>query len=697
MTFPRKGVFPVQDFKAKMKRINIPSWIFLLISILFDELMLHFWTNDTPSFSRFLCIFLFGLSFALLLGFFSSLGKSATFSRVSAVVLASLWALLMLIEYFCSDAYKGFMTLASIFAGAEGVATGFGDTVFSLVLKGLWRIFLIVLPIVAYAVLGHWGNWGRTKGAALRSLIAFSCIFTFCLGYFAMAASPDTRFYDAEYNFTDAVKSFGLVTGMRLDLAGADKKSGGFSSGPAIDLHNDPDGTGAPGETGEASQATDESGQPVTTEPPRTFKPHDCGIDFAARAESDSGDIADIDSYIASLTPTMENEYTGLFKGKNLIFITAEAFSAEVIDPQRTPTLYRMATEGIRFTDYYQPAWGGSTSTGEYSNMTGLVPTNGVQSIQDTIGHNMYYTIGNFLRREGYWSAGYHNGEYDYYDRDKTHQNLGYDTWMGMGTGMEEGVRKMWPQSDLEMIDFTLPKYINNQPFSVYYMSISGHCLYRPIGNSMSSRNYETMKPFFDDSVSEPVVGYHAANYELEKAMASLVKQLEDAGIADDTVIVIGTDHYPYGLEKSDAWDNEKDFLAELYGYEASDCFKRDHSRLIIWSGCLEDCELDLTVDEPTYSLDILPTLANLFGVEYDSRLYVGRDVFSDDLPLALWNTYSWKTDKGSYNASTGTFTPNDGVTVPDGYVDSVKSIVSNKIYFSKIALNDDYYGKLFD
>lgn len=677
-----------------MKKINIPSWLFLIFSILFDELMLYFWTNDNPGLGRFLCIFFFGLSFALLLGVLSSIGKSAAFSRISAVVLASVWALLMLIEYFCTDAYKGFMSLASIFAGAEGVATGFGDTVFSLVLKGFWRILLIAVPIVLYAVFGQMGDWGRTKGIALRCLLAFACVFTFCLGYFTMSLSPDSAHYDREYNFTDAVKSFGLVTGIRLDLAGGDAKSGGFSTQTGTaQLHKDDENKPA-----DSEENPGESTPTETTEPPKVYNPHDCGIDFAARAESDSdSDIASVDSYIAGLEPSLENDYTGLFKGKNLIFISAEAFSAEVVDAKRTPTLYRMATRGIQFNDYYQPAWGGSTSTGEYSNMTGLVPTNGVQSIQDTIGNNMYYTIGNFLRRAGYWSAGYHNGEYDYYDRDKTHQNLGYDSWMGLGNGMEEGVQRQWPESDLEMIDFTAPKYLSHQPFSVYYMSVSGHCLYTRTGNSMAAKNFDAMDALTDESISDTVVGYYAANYELEKAMESLLKQLETAGIADDTVIVIGTDHYPYGLEKSDTWGNDRDYLAELYGYEASDCFKRDHSRLIIWSKCLESCELDLVVDEPTYSLDIVPTLANLFGVDYDSRLYVGRDVFSDELPLALWNNYSWKTDKGTYNASTGTFTPAEGVTVTDDYVDTVKSIVGNKIYFSKIALSKDYYGKLFD
>ena len=689
------GVFSVcENLKSKMKKINIPAWVFLLFSLLFDELLLHFWTLEQPSLFRFLCVLFFSLSFALFAGFFSSLGRSAVFSRVFAVVIASVYAVFLLIEYFSLDAYKVYMTPASIFAGAEGVATGFGSTVLAVVLKGFWRILLIALPVVLYAVFGHMGNWGRTRGLALRGLLAFSCLFTFCLGYFTMSLSPDTRKYDAEYNFTDAIKSFGMITGMRLELGGAGANSGGFSDHSGIDLsRHETD----PAQSGDPTAPTGESVGTEPTEPPKVYGLHQCDIDFAARAETDSGDVAALDKYVASLTPTRENDYTGLFRGKNLIFITAEAFSAEVVDPERTPTLYRMATKGIQFNDYYQPAWGGSTSTGEYSNMTGLVPTNGVQSIQDTVGHNMYYTIGNMLRREDYWSAAYHNGEYDYYSRDKTHQNLGYDTWMGLGNGMENGVQKMWPESDLEMIDYTLPMYINRQPFSIYYMSISGHCLYTTTGNNMAKRNFDAMDALTDDSVSRTVVGYYAANYELEKAMDSLVKQLEAAGIADDTVIVIGTDHYPYGLEKSDTWGNDKDYLAELYGYEASDCFKRDHSRLIIWSECLENCELDLIVDEPTYSLDIVPTLANLFGLDYDSRLYVGRDVFSDDLPLALWNSYSWKTDKGSYNAATGSFTPAEGMEVSQDYINSVKAIVSDKIYFSKIALNKDYYGVLFD
>ena len=171
------------------------------------------------------------------------------------------------------------------------------------------------------------------------------------------------------------------------------------------------------------------------------------------------------------------------------------------------------------------------------------------------------------------------------------------------------------------------------------------------------------------------------------------LKNLEEADLQDDTVIVIATDHYPYGLERSGTWNNTSDYLRELYGVEEYDHFRRDSNALIIWSGCLED--QDIVVEEPVYSLDILPTLSNLFGVEYDSRLLVGRDVFSDAEPIVLWPDYSWKTDKGTYNAKTETFTPVEGIAVPDGYVEYISSQVANKITYSDSVLKTDYFNYL--
>ena len=240
------------------------------------------------------------------------------------------------------------------------------------------------------------------------------------------------------------------------------------------------------------------------------------------------------------------------------------------------------------------------------------------------------------------------------------------------------------------MIDVTVPQYIDHQPFSIYYMTVSGHCGYSLKENAQARKNYDLVK---DMDHVEAVKCYLASQLELEKAMTSLIKQLEDAGIADDTVIVIGTDHYPYGLERSTTWKNTADYICELYGVEKMDRFTRDSNALIIWSGCLEDMEL--RVEEPVYSLDILPTLSNLFGVEYDSRLLVGRDVFSEELPLVLWPDYSWKTDKGTYDATNGVFTPAQGQSVGEDYIDYVSALVHNKFRFCSSVQSSYYFNTL--
>ncbi|MBO4836019.1 MAG: sulfatase-like hydrolase/transferase, partial [Lachnospiraceae bacterium] len=182
---------------------------------------------------------------------------------------------------------------------------------------------------------------------------------------------------------------------------------------------------------------------------------------------------------------------------------------------------------------------------------------------------------------------------------------------------------------------------------------------------------------------------------DFDKALEYLVNELEKAGIADDTVIVISPDHYAYGLTKSEAFGTDADYLPELYGYDPQTLMERDHNSLIIWSGSLEK-QAPIVVSEPVYSVDILPTLLNLFDLEYDSRLLAGRDVFSNALPLVIWPDYSWLTDKGYYLSSTDTFTPKEGITIPEGYVDMIQSVVSNKMVFSSLVLEEDYYRHLF-
>ena len=238
------------------------------------------------------------------------------------------------------------------------------------------------------------------------------------------------------------------------------------------------------------------------------------------------------------------------------------------------------------------------------------------------------------------------------------------------------------------MFEATVPMYIDHAPFNIYYMTVSGHSNYSRGANEMSKKHWE-------ETSSSRVRAYIAANLELEDSMAYLLSELEAHDLLDDTVIVICADHYPYGLDK-DAGPGHMPYLSELYGYEVTNYIERDHNRAIIWSGCLEDMD-PIIVDSPSSSIDILPTLLNLFGVEWDSRLLPGRDVLSDAFPVAFNLNYDWKTDLGTYISSKGVFTPvSEDIEIPEGYVDYVKAIVKDKITFCKGVINAKYYAYVF-
>ncbi len=662
-------------------------FFFFLAVIFYQELLLQVLTGWMLTFARFFIVLFFTMCYSSLVCAVAELLSSWRGKRTVICLLLTILGILFATQYFLYTSYQTYMTLDSILTGGGNVAAEFKGIVFQLIFRRFWVIVLFLLPVLLYALFGKARRAFGPRTVVYTIICVVLAVVCFGLGSLIVNLSPDKLRYKEEYSFDAACHTFGLLTGCRLNI----RYSGNQNQQIAFQLQESNDDlTEEPDETisGTPNETSPET--PNTTSEKRY---HKLDIDFAALAEETSNaSIAELHSYVATLRPDRTNAYTGLFKGKNLILITAEAFSKEVIDPVRTPTLYRLANKGIVFEDYYQPAWGGSTSTGEYSNFTGLVPTNGVRSILDTVGHNMYFTLGNQLQRQNYFSAAYHNNTYTYYDRDKTHQNMGYSTFLGLGNGMEEGVASCWPESDLEMIDFTVPQYIDKQPFSIYYMTVSGHGNYNQQGNAMSKKNYEVVA---DMDVPDAVRCYYSANMELEYAMASLVKQLEEAGIADDTVIVLSTDHYPYALEKSDAWGTSQNYLIDLYGYDPILNTQQDHSALIIWSGCLEK-ESPIVVKDPVYSLDIVPTLSNLFGLEYDSRLLVGRDVFSNQSPLVIWPDYSWLTEQGYYSTSFGTFTPAEGASVTDDYVSRIKAIVANKISFSRGVLAYDYYSTLF-
>ena len=671
----------IQIFKEK--RLNIYTLAFFTLTILYYEILFNIMTVRSLSVSATLYIILFSISFGLIGTILATLFNKKLINHIISGVLLAAMAFVFGVEYFVYKFFKIFYDVKTVVGGASDVVGGFGGEIISLLTapSGIFAVILFAAPVILFVIFRN-KIISDEKYTAERIVSAGGAIISFLL---ALLLATGNEAYSEQYNFQTAVGNFGLLTGIRLDVTNSGSDSKGFEN---VNIEVIPTTSATEAPTENTSENTTESTE-ATTEAPKEYGFNQMELELDREGPDE---VEALDEYVASLTPSKQNEYTGLFKGKNLIMISAEAFSKEVIDEELTPTLYRLATKGIVFNDHYQPASAGTTG-GEYQNIFGMLPTDGGMSFKNTADNLNYFTMGSQLDRLGYYGKAFHNNSYTYYSRDITHNNLGYsDGFMGYGNGMEEYVKNKWPQSDLEMIAGTLPTYIDKQPFNVYYMSVSGHSGYTRSGNSMTAKNWSRVEhlPYSDD-----VKGYFAANLELEDALAHLVSELEKKGIADDTVICISTDHFPYGLDE-DGKLGDMPNLSELYGFNVTNLFERDHSALILWSGCLEDME-PIVINAPTFSLDIVPTLSNLFGTEFDSRLFVGRDVLSDAPAIVFDSGYDWKTEYGTYFSSKGEFVPADeSIELPEDYISSVKKVVRNKMRFCEGVLTHDYFRHLF-
>jgi len=387
--------------------------------------------------------------------------------------------------------------------------------------------------------------------------------------------------------------------------------------------------------------------------------------------------------YFSSQEASKKNKYTGMFKDKNLIVLVGESFSSLAIREDLTPNLYKLYKEGFQFDNFYTPIFPVSTADGEYITDTSLIPKEGVWSFLRVAGNYMPYSYANVFEKQGYSSNAYHNHTATYYERDKYIETMGYNSYLAVGTGLEDRMdTSNWPNSDYEMVKTTVDDYINNEKFMAYYMTVSGHMNYTKIGNMMVYRNWDQVK---DLPYSNKAKGYLAANIELDKAVGELLSRLEQAGKLEDTVIVISGDHYPYGLTLGE--------INELSTFERDDKFEKFRMPFLIWSGSMKG---PIKVEKIGSSLDVLPTVLNLFGAEFDSRLLMGRDILSDSDPIVIFSDRSFITDKGRYNSLTEQFTPNEGVTVEEGYVDKINTIIYKKYQMSRLILENDYYKHVF-
>ena len=657
-------------------RLAAPSLFFLAV-IYYEELFLKVYCFHTLTPAGAVFTLLFTLPVALLLGLLCG-GVPVRRGRVLLPVctaLVSLWIGSQVVYYHL---FKTFLTIFSLTKMAM-VAGAFGDMAIGEVLANWFPILMMAAPTVLAGMFRRRliPDQDAGKGRRLRWAAMAASIQLLSMGLVLLCGGGVLSLRYIYYRTATPeleVQNFGVFTQTQLEL-----KRVLFGIEPDDPLTEDePEPDRAPPDL--------EPTLPPPDDPPPSggvFSPevipgyHTLPIDFDTLIEQEEDEgLKSAHLWFSQREPTPENLWTGYFEGKNLIWIVAEGFSTLAMDPQRTPTLWKLSHQGFVFDNFYTPLWGVSTSDGEYVTTTGLIPKSGVWSYSLSSDNYMPFALGNQFRKEGYATFAFHDYLYDYYDRDRSHPNMGYD-YYAIGQGLE--LERVWPPSDLEMMEKIVPMFLDEEKFMVYCLTVSGHLTYTRERNAMSARHWDAVA---DLPYSEEARCYLACQMELELAMESLLDQLEAAGKLNDTVIVLSADHYPYGLTDEQ--------YSELFGHEVDPVFEIFQNTLILWSGDMRGTAVH--VDKYCSSLDVMPTLSNLFGLDYDSRLIMGSDILSDSDELVIFANYSFISREGYYNSITDQFTRWDGEEPDLEEVAGMVAEVQNRVAYSGTILDCDYY-----
>lgn len=580
--------------------------------------------------------------------------------RISNIVVLTLY-----VVFFAQMVYfQVYNSVFSIYAMTNGGQVfGFMDTILSVVFSSILNYICLTIPVILYFVFKN-KLFDFSKNDSLVTALTFACFVLFSGFNFAYIGIDRKAIYSS-YNLyfnTQApvlsVKKFGLLTTMGLDLNrmifGMEEKKLEI----IIDSNKD----------------LEQSGEEIV------YNTIDIDFDKLRENETDENIIM-MHDYFESLDGTKQNTYTGMFEGKNVVFFLAESLDPIAIDSELTPTLYKLANSGFNFTNYYVPKYPASTADGEFRTEWSLISSRG--DTHTLYAHRDIYSPYLFVNSFSDYNINiYHNYNGDYYNRRKYFSALGYENFKSCYYGLNLPCGT-FHESDLDMVNITVDDYINtSEPFFAYYITVSGHLSYSRFNNKIAQKNWSLVEHL---PYSDKVKGYLASNIELDRALESLISKLKEAGKLDDTVIIITPDHYPYGLSNKE--------LNEVSLINRDDYFEQSRSDLIIWNSSMEEV---VNIDKVGSNPDVLPTMLNLFGKEYDSRFIMGKDLLSDSEGLVVFADRSWITDIAKYNSVTGEVISKIDEVISEDYITRTNNAVDNQFKLSNMILDNNYYEKVF-
>lgn len=360
------------------------------------------------------------------------------------------------------------------------------------------------------------------------------------------------------------------------------------------------------------------------------------------------------------------NDYTGIFKGKNVIYIMMESIDSWIIDDDTMPTLKHLKETGMNFTNRYSPFFnGGQTINSEFALNTGLYAISSRDTIYDVDDIDYNYSLANILKKNGYSANSFHANTGTFYNRSNFHKRLGYMHHYAaldmQKAGMLDENKNYYADTELFGDDDIYKLMTSDEPFLAFFTTYSAHLEY-----TSSNKVYKTIKhPYDINKYNEEELIYRTLAYDTDAAIKSLIDKLEEHDILDDTILVLVSDHYVYGYSDGDYVALKKNVL--------NDQKELQNTPFIIWAKDMEHQDIDKILD----TADILPTVLNMLGIQYNPNKYMGVDVFSDNADDFVW-------------FSDGSFIKSKNCTLSD---EAILTKSNYNIKKNKDILLTNYYG----
>ena len=620
-----------------MKKINKYYILFFLFTyLLLEELIFSFLTYKNITIELILFSFLY--SFIIYFIYLITNKKSILY------LLNILIFLIFISNYLYFINYLSFIKINVMIKSVKVLY--FSNNIIEIIKNNIIGLLLLFIPLIVVCYLIKEDNYKNKFKFNIKYIITLLILYVLPIISLFITNNNDiysksSLYFDINFPIKN-LSSFGLITSLRLDTQRYIFKF--KDKGSFININN---------------EKYSSSEYNITN------------IDFK---KSENEEIKEINEYFSNSIPSKKNIYSGLLKDKNLIFILAESFNYMAVKEDITPNLYRLFNDGFTFDNFYNPLFPVSTADGQYLTDISLFPSDAEHSLISTNKNYIPYSLASMFNKRDYKTYSYHNYKYDYYERDKYYPNMGFNIYKGIGNGLNMDDTR----SDYDMVKSTINEYINEDKFFTYYLTISGHAPYNK-NNKISIKNIDKLDKY---NYSDNVKYYLSTQIELDNMIGLLFEELEKNNKLDDTVIVLVPDHVPYGLST--------DEMNELSEVDRNDEFYKYKSNLVIYN---KNINKYLSNNNYCSNIDILPTILNLYGFEFDSRLFMGRDILSNNDGVVVFGNRNIITKNYKYSNM------NDVMygKLDKNYLNEIKNNIYMKYRISRLILENNYYNYLFN